>query len=120
VAAVITHDDVPKLSFTRRCWPRFAPLVYEGENQDQFILSEKARYVGDWVAAVAAIDIYTAEKALDLIEVEYDPLPAVFDPEEAQRPGAPSSTIDARQHRRSHRTSLQPRDVGEPLQSLTT
>ena len=90
VAVVITHEDVPKLGFTRSAMAEGLPsFVYEGENQDQFILSEKARYIGDWIAAVAAIDIYTAEKALDLIEVEYEQLPAVFDPEEAMKTGAP-------------------------------
>jgi CO/xanthine dehydrogenase Mo-binding subunit len=49
----------------------------------------KVRYVGEAVAAVAAEDLVTARKALSLIKVEYEPLPAVFDPEEALRPGAP-------------------------------
>ncbi len=90
VAAVITHDDVPKRGFTRSVMAEgLPPFAYEGENQDQFILSDKARYVGDWIAAVAAVDVYTAERALDLIEVEYEVLPGVFDPEEALRPGAP-------------------------------
>ncbi len=47
------------------------------------------RYIGDPVAAVAAIDEDTAEEALDLIEVEYEPLPAVFDPLEAIKEDAP-------------------------------
>ena len=51
--------------------------------------STRVRYIGEEVAAVAAIDEDTAEEALDLIEVEYEPLPAVFDPEEAMQPGAP-------------------------------
>ena len=90
VEAVITHEDCPKLSFTRSVMAEGFPAVaYEGENQDQFILSEKARYIGDWVAAVAAVGIYTAEKALDLIEVEYEALPAVFDPDDALKDGAP-------------------------------
>ena len=90
VAAVITHEDCPKLGFTRSAMAEGFPTVaYEGENQDQFILSDKARYIGDWIAAVAAVDVYTAERALDLIEVEYEKLPAVFDPEEAMKPGAP-------------------------------
>jgi xanthine dehydrogenase molybdenum-binding subunit len=90
VAAVLTHADVPKLTFTRSVMAEgLPPFAYEGENQDQYILSDKARYVGDWVAAVAAFDVYTAEKALDLIEVEYERLPAVFDSEEALKAGAP-------------------------------
>ena len=50
---------------------------------------DKVRHVGDPVAAVAAPDEATAEEALDLIEVEYEPLPAVFDVEEALAEGAP-------------------------------
>jgi 4-hydroxybenzoyl-CoA reductase subunit alpha len=46
---------------------------------------DKVRYVGDNVACVVAVDEQTAEKALELIEVEYEPLPAYFDPEEAMK-----------------------------------
>ncbi len=48
-----------------------------------------ARYAGEWVAAVVAESRYVAEDALDLIQVEYEPLPAVVDPEAAMEPGAP-------------------------------
>jgi CO/xanthine dehydrogenase Mo-binding subunit len=50
---------------------------------------DKVRYVGDVVAAVAAVDEDTALEALDHIEVEYAELPAVFDAEQALQPGAP-------------------------------
>ena len=50
---------------------------------------EKVRFVGEKVAAVAADSPELAEQALGLIEVDYEPLPAVFDPLEAMRPGAP-------------------------------
>ena len=57
---------------------------------DQLILAQdKVRFVGDALAAVAAIDEDTAEEAIGLIEVEYEELPAVFDPEEALKPQAP-------------------------------
>ena len=49
----------------------------------------KVCFAGEEVAAVAAIDPYVAEEALDLIRVDYELLPAVFDPEEAMQPGAP-------------------------------
>jgi CO/xanthine dehydrogenase Mo-binding subunit len=49
---------------------------------------EKVRYFGEAVAAVAAVDIETAEEAVDLIEVEYEPLPALLDVKEAAKPGA--------------------------------
>ena len=50
---------------------------------------DKVRYVGDGVAAVVAEDRYSAHDALGLIDVEYEPLPAVVDQEAATRPGAP-------------------------------
>jgi CO/xanthine dehydrogenase Mo-binding subunit len=57
---------------------------------DELPLADKyARYAGDEVAAVAAIDDETAEEALDLIDVKYEELPYVVDPERAIEPGAP-------------------------------
>ncbi len=50
---------------------------------------EKVRYVGEPVALLVARDRYLAEDALDLIEVEYEPVPAVVDEEAAIAPGAP-------------------------------
>jgi CO/xanthine dehydrogenase Mo-binding subunit len=50
---------------------------------------DKVRFVGDEVAGVAAVDEDTAEEALSLIHVEYEPLAAVFDPFEAMQPGTP-------------------------------
>lgn len=50
---------------------------------------DKVRHVGDSVAAVVAEDIYTAYDALDLIEVEYEPLEAVIDARKTTAPGAP-------------------------------
>lgn len=77
VKAVVTAEDTVK-----RPWGAFFA--------DQYPLSVgKARYVGEEVAAVAAIDPDIAEEALNLIEVEYEELPAVFDAEEAMQEGAP-------------------------------
>ncbi len=77
VRAVVTAEDTIK-----RAWGAFFA--------DQYILSVgKVRYVGEEVAAVAAIDQDTAEEALDLIDIEWEPLPAVFDAEEAMQDGAP-------------------------------
>ena len=55
------------------------PVLAQGE----------VRYVGEPVAAVVAEDSYTARDALDLIEVDYEPLPAVSDLEKALQPGSP-------------------------------
>lgn len=90
VLCVLTHEDCPKSRFSRSTMAEALPeFAFTGERQDQYILTDKVRYVGDWVAAVAAEDIYTAERALELIEVEYEPLPMVLDPFEALKPGAP-------------------------------
>ena len=75
VQAILTWEDVPDW---RGGTPRFTR-----------ILDKKVRYVGDAVALVAATTEAIAMEALELIEVEYELLPAVFDPEEALKPGAP-------------------------------
>lgn len=79
VKAIITGRDIPKVKFGV-----FPPQA------DQFALAiDKVRYIGDDVAAVAAVDEETAAEAISLIEVDYEPLPAVFDPVEAMAEGAP-------------------------------
>jgi CO/xanthine dehydrogenase Mo-binding subunit len=63
----------------------FGPVV-----KDQPVVAiDRVRYAGEVIAAVAAEGRDVAEEALDLIEVEYEPLPAVFDPAEAMKPSAP-------------------------------
>jgi len=79
VLAVITGADVPDTMYG------VSPARYD----EHVLAKDKVRHVGDPVAAVAAIDEKTAEKALSLIEVEYEELPAVFDPTEAVADGAP-------------------------------
>lgn len=58
--------------------------------RDEYLLAvDKVNYVGDEVAAVAALDEEACEEALSLIRVEYEPLPAVLSMDEALREGAP-------------------------------
>jgi CO/xanthine dehydrogenase Mo-binding subunit len=57
--------------------------------EEEPLAAERVRYLGEAVAAVAAIDEDTAEEAAQLIDVEYEELPGVFDPEEAMKDGAP-------------------------------
>ena len=57
--------------------------------QRRYAFNNPVRFVGEPVAAVAAVDRHTAEEALQLIAVDYEPLPFVLDPEEALKPGAP-------------------------------
>lgn len=82
VKAVVTGKDT--LGRKQGIWRRFAELCDE-----EILCRTRVRYIGDPVAAVAAVDADTAEEALDLIEVEYEPLPAVFDPLEAIGEDAP-------------------------------
>ncbi len=74
VHAVLTGQDVAGMRVGR--YMRDVPPLAE----------EKVRFVGERVAAVAADDPDIAEEALNLIEVEYEQLPAVFDPMEAMDP----------------------------------
>jgi len=79
VRAVVTGRDFPGIKYGNIPQTRdYLPLAID-----------KVRYIGEEVAAVAAIDEDTAEEALDLIRVEYEPLSAIFDPEDAMQPGAP-------------------------------
>jgi 4-hydroxybenzoyl-CoA reductase subunit alpha len=54
-------------------------------HDEHALVTDKVRYVGDNAACVAAVDEATADKALELIDVEYEVLPAYFDPEEAMK-----------------------------------
>ncbi|HZT06044.1 MAG TPA: xanthine dehydrogenase family protein molybdopterin-binding subunit [Chloroflexota bacterium] len=84
VFAVLTGDEVARLSRPQR---GRVPLA---NSPQVFALAHrKVCYVGQPVAAVAAVDRATAEDAAELIEVEYEPLPVVVDPERAMEPGAP-------------------------------
>jgi 4-hydroxybenzoyl-CoA reductase subunit alpha len=79
VKAVITGKDYSGI--------KIGPL--RATRDRQLIAIDKVRFVGEGVAAVAAIDEDTADEALELIRVEYEPLTPVFDAEEAMKPGAP-------------------------------
>ncbi|HXH41640.1 MAG TPA: molybdopterin cofactor-binding domain-containing protein, partial [Thermoanaerobaculia bacterium] len=76
VAVVATAEDVPgkrRYGLLRDDWPGFVAA------------GEEASYVGDIVAAIAAVDEATAREAVKLVEVEYEPLPPILDPEKAER-----------------------------------
>ncbi len=70
VAAIVTGKD-------------FSSFFGATIGDQGFLARDKVRLVGDAVAAVAAVDVDTAEEALSLIEVEYEPMPGLFDPVEA-------------------------------------
>ncbi len=79
VHAVLTGADVSDVT-----WGTSPPRYDEN-----ILAKSKVRYVGDPVAVVAADDEQTCYEALKLIDVDYEELPAVFDPEAAMAPGAP-------------------------------
>lgn len=85
VKAILTRDNVPRIRHAGAPHPRSSSVW-----PDQYLFDDKVRFVGEGVAAVAATSEEVAEEALDLIAVEYEPLPAVFTVEDAMRPDAPS------------------------------
>ncbi|MBA2284844.1 MAG: molybdopterin-dependent oxidoreductase [Ktedonobacteraceae bacterium] len=84
VRAVLTYQDVPRVAHSTagQPYPELSPY-------DAYLLDSRVRYVGDWVAFVAADTPALAEEALALIEVDYEVLPAVFDPLKALEADAP-------------------------------
>jgi xanthine dehydrogenase molybdenum-binding subunit len=80
VMAIVTAKDVPGRRFYGLIVPDWPGFVAEGE---------ETHYVGDVLAAVAAVDARTARAAAALVDVEYEVLPPVTDPDEALRAGAP-------------------------------
>jgi CO/xanthine dehydrogenase Mo-binding subunit len=79
VVAIITRDNLNVAS------PSFGAYVRD----QQILATDKVRYVGDMVAAVAAVEQGIAEEAVNLIDVEYGELPAVYTIEDALKEGAP-------------------------------
>ena len=84
VVAVFTHEDVPDV--------RYSTARHEHRSDDPDdtrMLDDVVRHVGQRVAAVVAETSQAAEQACRLIDVDYEVLPSVFDPETARTPGAP-------------------------------
>ncbi len=84
VHAVLTYEDLPRVAYTTAGQSHPEPGPH-----DNYSLDYKVRYVGDRVAMVAAESEAIAVQALDLIDVEYELLPAIFDPRESMKPDAP-------------------------------
>ncbi|MBV8892468.1 MAG: molybdopterin-dependent oxidoreductase [Acidobacteria bacterium] len=74
VVAVIVGADAPKTY-------GILPVGHD----ETALAVDKVRYVGDNVACVAAVDEATAERAVELIDVDYELLPAYFDPEQSMK-----------------------------------
>lgn len=82
VKALITGRDTAGIKFG-------FIVVPEGFRDKLALAIDRVRFIGDEIAAVAAVDEDTAREALELIRVDYQELPAVFDAEAAMEPGAP-------------------------------
>ncbi len=88
VKAVVTSADLPSMS-DEQVLVRGEVELNLNHIRQVALAQEKVFFHGQAVAAVAATDPHTAEDALELIEVDYEPLPAVLDAEEAMREDAP-------------------------------
>ena len=78
VAAVVTAHDIPGINESTALLPD-KPLF----------ATDRVRFAGEPIAAIASYDPSVAEEAVDLVKVEYEPLPAVFSPVDAIKPDAP-------------------------------
>ncbi len=99
VRAVLTGDDARRLSSPMQ---PIIPIPIEPQNY--CLATDRVRYVGEPVAAVAAVDRATAEDALDRIAVTYELLEPVVDPEAALRPESPLLYPDLEHNRVWHDT----------------
>lgn len=103
VRAVITGRDLPRT--------RYGQLV-----KDQpFLPTDKVRYLGEPVAAVAAVDERTAERAAQLVRVEYEELPALSTTEDALAEGAPLVHEEAASYEVVPMTMESPLPLGKPV-----
>jgi CO/xanthine dehydrogenase Mo-binding subunit len=83
VVAVVTGAELAEATMPLRQYLDLPELVWRP------LAATDARYAGEWVAAVVATSRALAEDAVELVEVDYEPLEAIVDPEAALEPGAP-------------------------------
>ncbi|MBD2294608.1 molybdopterin-dependent oxidoreductase [Anabaena sphaerica FACHB-251] len=114
VVEIFTHEDVPRIAYTTAGHAEPVP-----DPLDHYILDHKVRFIGDRIAAVVAETPQIAEKACQLIEVDYEILPHVTDPIQAMDSGIvihdepESSQIPDRNRNIAGKISLEFGDVEE-------
>src|SRR2546425_7480543 len=86
IVAVLTGHDLARMTAPLRIAPPIEGLL---PMEMPTLPADKVRFVGDLVACVIGEDRYRVEDACALVDVEYEPLAAVIDPEHAQDPGLP-------------------------------
>src|SRR5688572_28197078 len=91
VRTIITHETAPVWwgAGSIAGGAQYNDEIKKITTQRRYIFNNPVRFVGDAVAAVAATDRHIAEEALALIEVKYEKIPHVLDPNEALKPDAP-------------------------------
>jgi carbon-monoxide dehydrogenase large subunit len=89
VIAVFTGEDFKDLPALPCAWQAEAGRIQNNVNTPRVLEIDRVTHIGAGVAVVFADDRHTAEDALALIEVDYQPLPVVVDAEKATFPGAP-------------------------------
>ena len=109
VAAVLTGAELPNLYG-----------VIPWTEDEQALCTDRVRFVGDEVAMVAAVDEETAQAALDLIVVDYEPLPAVMTPDEALADDAPELFPGRKRGNLTKRVKLEFGDVDARLADAHT
>jgi len=88
VVCVLTAEDLPDGKLVTDM-PGQTGQKRRAGSDAPVMAADRVRFAGEPIALVAAETLAVAERALELIEVEYEPLPGVFDPLEAMQPGAP-------------------------------
>ena len=88
IHAILTHANTIKKRYSDGKSDQLGLLPHP-HNLDQVLFDDKVRYVGEAVAVAAGVDPRTVQHALELIDVEYELLPAVFDALQALEPNAP-------------------------------
>ncbi len=83
VVRILTHKDVPKNVYTILC------LIQVEPDDEPVLAVDKVRFKGEPIVAVVAESAAAAREAAAKVKIDYEVLPAVFDVEEALKPGAP-------------------------------